>query len=263
MDGQYVSWSNKVYVYSTAYDTQYSTFSRSGQNQPSRQGFTSEGKRYSAGTDNVRGQHLLLLQSGDLHPGHPECQWQICHSDALLTAEFDCLSSYGRNPYPAALGWESVNGNGDGFHPLWRCPGPPWDRRKSSTGSPMRPAANWSTPINPPEKASIISGAGTRNAIQTVPIDWENENDMRTMAANTTLYAGWFIPRYTTSYVLNGSGTWVDSIDYTLTTSQTSDGHTVYIYYPHEDREKDAPALLVHQSKENDRLFVDALYVCR
>lgn len=263
VDGQYVSWNNKVYVYSTAYDTQYSTFSRSGQNQPSRQGFTSVGKRYYAGTDTAMGGNIYFFYDRETYTlDIQNVNGRYAIPDALLTAEFDCLSSYGAEIRTLQqLGWESVNGNGT------------VSIRFGGALAPLgqEEIINWLTDETGGKLEYPYQSAGEsqyyfwrwyRNAIQTVPIDWENENDMRTMAANTTLYAGWFTPRYTTSYVLNG-GTWVDSIDYTLTTSQTSDGHTVYIYYPHEAREKDAPLYWYIQSKENDRLFVDALYVCQ
>lgn len=262
-DGQYVSWNNRIYVYSTAYDIQFSTSTRSGQNQPSRQGFVSVGKRYYAGTDDTMGGNIYFFYTREtyiLDIQNVDGRYTI--PSELLTTEFACLAQYEEGSKTLKnLGWESVNADGT---------------VSIRYGGYLTPLAEeeiitWLTDETGGDLAYPYQSAGEsqyyfwrwyRNQMQTMPVEWETDNEMQTMTSNKTLYAGWFTPRYTTSYVLNG-GTWEDSIDYTLTTSQTSDGHTVYIYYPHEAQLEDAPLYWYVQSKTDDRLFVDTLYVCK
>lgn len=80
------------------------------------------------------------------------------------------------------------------------------------------------------------------------------------MQSNITLYAGWFAPRYTTSYVLNG-GVWseTEEITYTLITANLN-GENVFLYHPHMGEDGSATLYWYVQSAEYDRLFVDTLY---
>lgn len=261
--GQYVSWQGKVYTYSTTYDIQYSTSDRSGQNQPSRHGFTSAGKTFITGTDSTKGGNIYFFYSREtftLDIQNIDGRYSIPPS--LLTTPFDCLSHYGAEiQILQQLGWEAVNSDGT---------------VSIRYGGALEPLGEeeviaWLTDENRGKLKYPYQSAGENqyyfwrwyhNQIHTTPVDWVNDNEMHTMLSNNTLYAGWFTPRYTTSYVLNG-GTWVDTIDYTLTTAETSNGHTAYFYYPHQAGSGDAPLYWYVQSKDNDRLFVNTLYVCK
>ena len=260
-DGQYVSWNGTVYVYSSDFDTQYSSSNRSGQNQPSRQGFTSVGKSYS-GLDSSTGGSIYFFYTRETYTlDIQNVDDRYIIPSELLDTEFSCLSQYEEGAKTLKeLGWESVNADG---------------MASIRYGGYLIPLSEdeiitWLTDETGGKLAYPYQSAGEnqyyfwrwyRNQKQTIHVEWETDNDMRTMTSNKTLYAGWFTPRYTTSYVLNG-GTWTDSIDYTLTTSQTNDGHSVYIYYPHQAETPDAPLYWYVQSKDSDRLFVNTLYVC-
>lgn len=258
-DGQYVSWNGKVYVYSSDSDTQYSTANRKGQNQPSHQGFTSAGKVYS-GNDSDMGGNIYFFYTRETYTldiQNVDDRYSI--PAFLLTTKYSCLSQYVEGAETLQqLGWESVNADGT------------VSIRYGGYLTPLseEEVITWLTAENGGKLEYPYQSAGEsqyyfwrwyRNQMQTIPVEWETDNEMQTMTSNKTLYAGWFTPRYTTSYVLNG-GTWIDSIDYTLT---TNDGHTVYIYYPHQAESEDAPLYWYIQSKDSDRLFVDTLYVCK
>ena len=261
-DGQYVSWNGKVYVYSSDSDTQYSTANREGQNQPSHQGFTSAGKDYSGNGRDMDGNIYFFYtrETFTLDIQNVDDRYSI--PAFLLTTKFSCLSQYVEGAETLQqLGWESVNADGT------------VSIRYGGYLTPLseEEVITWLTAENGGKLEYPYQSAGEsqyyfwrwyRNQMQTIPVEWETDNEMQTMTSNKTLYAGWFTPRYTTSYVLNG-GTWIDSIDYTLTTSRTNDGHTVYIYYPHQAESKDASLYWYIQSKDSDRLFVDTLYVCK
>lgn len=259
-DGKYVSWDGKVYVYSSDYDTQYSTAGQSGQNQPSRQGYTSAGKTYSGTGDAGRNIYFFYTrETYILDIQNVNDRYSIPNS--LLTTSFECLSQYEENATTLKeLGWESVNDDGTvsirygGYLT-------PLSEEEIITWLTEETGGNLEYPYQSAGESQYYFWRWYRNQMQTIPVEWETDNEMQTMTSNKTLYAGWFSPRYTTSYVLNG-GTWTDSIDYTLTTSQIDDGLTVYIYYPHEAESEDAPLYWYIQSKDNDRLFVDTLYVC-
>lgn len=259
-DGQFVSWNGKVYVYSSDYDIQYSTAGQSGQNQPSRQGFASAGKSYS-GTGEI-GRNIYFFYTRETYTldiQNVDGRYPIPSS--LLTTEFNCLSQYQEGARSLQqLGWESVNADGTvsvrygGYLT-------PLSDEEIITWLTDETGGQLEYPYQSAGESQYYFWRWYRNQMQTIPVEWETDNEMQTMTSNKTLYAGWFTPRYTTSYVLNG-GTWTDSIDYTLTTSQTSDGYTVYIYYPHHAEAATAPLYWYIQSKDNDRLFVDTLYVC-
>ena len=68
-NGQYVSYDGKVYVYSSDYAIQYSTATKDGQNQPSRQGFASAGKSYS-GLGTTKGGAIYFFYTREAH--HPQ-----------------------------------------------------------------------------------------------------------------------------------------------------------------------------------------------
>ena len=260
-NGQYVSYDGKVYVYSSDYAIQYSTATKDGQNQPSRQGFASAGKSYS-GLGTTKGGAIYFFYTRETYTlDIQNMNGRYTIPSGLLNTEFTCLSQYEENATTLKeLGWESVNADGTvsirygGYlTPLSEGEIITW--LTSETGGKLE------YPYQSAGESQYYFWRWYRNQMQTIPVEWETDNEMQTMTSNKTLYAGWFTPRYTTSYVLNG-GTWADSIDYTLTTSQTQDGHTVYIYYPHQAEAENAPLYWYIQSKDNDRLFVDTLYVC-
>lgn len=261
-DGQYVSRNGKVYVYSSAYDTQYSSSTKEGQNQPSRQGFTSEGKAYS-GNAGINGGKIYFFYTRETYTlDIQNVDGRYTIPKELLIQEFDCLSKYVEGAKNLKqLGWESVNEDGTATIRYGGCL-IPLSEEEIITWLTGETDGKLEYPYQSAGESQYYFWRWYRNQMQTIPVEWETDNEMRIMTSNKTLYAGWFTPRYTTSYVLNG-GTWTDSIDYTLTTSQTQDGHTVYIYYPHQAGSADAPLYWYIQSKESDRLFVDTLYVCK
>lgn len=260
-DGQYVSWNKKVYMFSSDYDTQYSTATKSGQNQPSRQGFSSAGKLYS-GTDSDTGGNIYFFYTRETYTlDIQNVDGRYTIPSSLLTAQFDCLSSYGEGISTLQqLGWESVNTDGTVSIRYDGCL-TPLRQQEIITWLTAETGGKLEYPYQSAGESQYYFWRWYRNQMQTIPVEWDADNEMQTMTSNNTLYAGWFTPRYTTSYVLNG-GTWTGSIDYTLTTSQTNDGHTVYIYYPHQAEEENAPLYWYIQSKDGDCLFVDTLYVC-
>lgn len=260
LDGQYVSWNGKVYVYSSDFDIQYSTAGQSGQNQPSRQGFTSAGKSYSGTGDAGRNIYFFYTrETYTLDIQNVNGRYTI--PSGLLNTKFTCLSQYEEKATTLKeLGWESVNADGTvsirygGYLT-------PLSEEEIITWLTEETGGNLEYPYQSAGESQYYFWRWYRNQMQTIPVEWETDNEMQTMTSHNTLYAGWFSPRYTTSYVLNG-GTWTDSIDYTFTTSQTQDGHAVYIYYPHEADSGNAPLYWYIQSKDSARLFVDTLYVC-
>lgn len=260
-NGQYVSYDGKVYVYSSDYAIQYSTATKDGQNQPSRQGFTSAGKSYS-GLGTTKGGAIYFFYTRETYTlDIQNMNGRYTIPSGLLNTEFTCLSQYEENATTLKeLGWESVNADGTvsirygGYLT-------PLSEEEIITWLTSETGGKLEYPYQSAGESQYYFWRWYRNQMQTIPVEWETDNEMQTMTSNKTLYAGWFTPRYTTSYVLNG-GTWADSIDYTLTTSQTQDGYTVYIYYPHQAEAENAPLYWYIQSKDNDRLFVDTLYVC-
>lgn len=260
--GDYVSWNESVYVYSEASDLQYSTNTPNGQNQPSRQGFEKKGKNFT-GKGSERSERNIYFfydrETYNLDVQNVNVRYSIPAS--LLTTEFDGLSSYGEGIKTfQQLGWESVNA--DGTVAI----------RYGGVLAPMgnEDVVNWLTSANGGNLNYPIQSAGENqyyfwrwynNATLEVPVDWDNDNEMRIVTSDKTLYAGWFSPRYTTTYVLNG-GTWTGEIDYALSTATTQDNHTVYIYYPHQAQNETDPLYWYIQTKDEDRLFVNTLYVC-
>lgn len=255
-DGQYVSWKGGVYVYSATPSIQYSTALPSGQNQPARQGFVSTDKAFSNG-ENIyffysREDYTLDIQNTNGRYSIPT---------AFLGQEFSCLSEkYGEDVKTLAqVGWESVNTDGTA---VIRYGG-------DLTALGEQEVQQWLTDESRGNLTHPIQSSGEnqyyfwqwyRNQMQSIPVDWSLEGGLQTMTANTTLYAGWFTPRHTTSYVLNG-GVWQDSIDYTLTMLE-QEGEKVYLYYPHQIHDDALPLYWYVQSRENDRLYVDTLYTC-
>lgn len=252
-----------VYVFDSSYTIQYSTSDKNGQNQPGRQGYNSQCKVIYNGTGKEEGGNIYFFYTRErfvLDIQNVNGRYEVPKS--LLEKTFDCLSKYGNEISTLKqLGWDSVNSDGT------------VSIRYGGNLTPLseEEIINWLTKESGGNLEYPYSSAGEsqyyfwrwyRNQMQTIPVEWETDNEIRTMTSNKTLYAGWFTPRYTTSYVLNG-GSWTDSIDYTLTTKETADGQTVYIYYPHQAQEESAPLYWYVQSKENDRLYVDKLYVCQ
>lgn len=260
-NGQYVSRNGCVYVYSTTPSVQYSTATPSGQNQPARQGFISKEKVYS-GKDVKRDCKIYFFydrETYQLDIQNTSDRYSIPHE--LLNREFSCLSDkYGEDVKTLAqVGWESVSADGTASIR--------YGGDLSALGE--QEVQQWLTDPSGGNLAYPIQSSGEnqyyfwqwyRNQMQTIPVDWSPEGGLQTITGNTTLYAGWFTPRYTTSYVLNG-GVWQDSIDYTLTMLELK-GEKVYLYYPHQIQNASLPLYWYVQSRENDRLFVDTLYTC-
>ena len=262
-DGQYVSWADTVYVYSTAYDIQYSTSTRSGQNQPSRPGFLSTGAAYD-GEDTAKGGNIYFFYTRELYTlAIQNLHDKYSIPEALLTTDFDCLSSYGEGVHTLQqLGWESVTATGFvdirfGGHltPLAEQEIIAW--LTSETGGDLE------YPYHSPGESQYYFWRWYRNATQTMPVDWTNDKEMQTMAGDSALYVGWFPPRYATSYVLNG-GIWMEEIEYTLSTySDPTDG-TIFMFYPHQRVSENSQASFYWylQTKVHDRLFIQNLYSC-
>lgn len=256
VDGQYVSWKNCVYIYSTEYSPQNSMDTPSGQNQPARQGFITADRTY-ADEENI--YFFYTRETYQLDIQNTNGRYSI--PSGLLIQEFSCLSDkYGEDVKTLAqVGWESVSADGTASIR--------YGGDLSALGE--QEVQQWLTDPSGGNLAYPIQSSGEnqyyfwqwyRNQMQTIPVDWSPEGGLQTMTANVTLYTGWFTPRRTTSYVLNG-GVWKDSIDYTLTMLEL-EGEKVYLYYPHQDRDVSLPLYWYVQSRENDRLFVDTLYTC-
>ena len=252
-----------VYVFDSSYTLQNSTSDKNGQNQPARQGYVSQCKVIYNGTGTNESGNIYFFYTRETYTldiQNVDGRYKI--PDALLREKFDCLSDYQEGASTLQqLGWESINDDGMA---VIRYGGDltPLSEQEIITWLTNETGGKLSYPYQSAGESQYYFWRWYRNQMQTMPVEWETDNEMRTMTSNKTLYAGWFTPRYTTSYVLNG-GTWTDSIDYTLTTNQTADGHKVYIYYPHQAADSDAPLYWYIQSKESDRLFVDTLYVCK
>lgn len=267
-EGQLVWWKDptdkiRVYVYTTQYSVQYSTYKKSGQNQPARQGFLSSGKAY-AGNDEKEASNIYFFYTRETYTlDIQNVNDRYMVPGELLTTEFDCLSQYDEKKKATTLqqlGWEKVNADGTvsiryggALKPLQEEEITQWltDTEKGNMKYPLESAG----------ENQYYFWRWYRNTMQTVPIDWEHDNDVSTIASNTTLYAGWFSPRYTTTYVLNG-GQWTDTIAYTLTNTEITGTEMVYIYYPHQAESDAAPVYWYIQSKE-DRLYVDRLFTCK
>lgn len=267
-EGQLVWWEDqnkkvRVYVYTTQYSKQYSSFQKSGQNQPSRQGFLSSGKDY-AGKDVKEASNIYFFYTRETYTlDIQNVNDRYTVPGELLTTEFDCLSQYDEKKKAKTLqqlGWEQVNADGTvsiryggALKPLQEEEITCWltDTEKGNMEYPLESAG----------ENQYYFWRWYRNTMQTVPIDWEHDNDVSTIASNTTLYAGWFSPRYTTTYVLNG-GQWTDTIAYTLTNTEITGAEKIYIYYPHQANDGNAPLYWYIQSKD-DRLYVDKLFTCK
>lgn len=260
-DGQRIRYGDHVYVYSAKSEIQYSSSNNKGQNQPARQGYVSEGKAYSGADDSTEGGSIYFFytrETYNLDIQNTDDHYQI--PESILTQTFTCLADYGEGVSTLQhLGWEGINADGTAriryggaLAPLGEDEVVQWLTRQDggaleypypSTGENQYYFWQW-----------------YRNQMQTIPVDWTAEGGLQTMAADVTLYTGWFTPRYTTSYVLNG-GVWQDSIDYTLTMLELK-GEKVYLYYPHQKPDASLPLYWYVQSRENDRLYVDTLYTC-
>ena len=245
-----------VYVYDADWELQYSTSDKNGQNPPSRHGFQFAGKSIYNGTGTIHGGNIYFFYTREdytLDIQNEGVNYLI--PESLLTQPFDCLGGDTLQKY----GWESVDNEG---------------KAHIRFGGHLDPLAQeeviqWLTSEDGGALDYPYGSAGEnqyyfhrwyRNVMQTVPVDWENDNEMMNISFNQTLYAGWFTPRYTTTYALNG-GTWQDSIDYTMTTVAFGQDN-LYIFYPHQTQALDAPVYWYIQSKSEDRLFVDVLYTC-
>lgn len=260
-DGQRIRYGDHVYVYSEKSEIQYSSSNNKGQNQPARQGYVSEGKAYSGADNSTEGGSIYFFytrETYNLDIQNTDDHYQI--PESILTQTFTCLADYGEGVSTLQhLGWEGINADGTAriryggaLAPLGEDEVVQWLTRQDggaleypypSTGENQYYFWQW-----------------YRNQMQTIPVDWTAEGGLQTMAADVTLYTGWFTPRHTTSYVLNG-GVWQDSIDYTLTMLE-QEGEKVYLYYPHQIHDDALPLYWYVQSRENDRLYVDTLYTC-
>ena len=260
-NGQRIRYGDHVYVYSAKSEIQYSSSTNKGQNQPARQGYVSQGKAYSGEDDSKEGDDIYFFytrETYNLDIQNTDDRYRIPGS--ILTEAFTCLADYGEGVSTLQhLGWEQINADGTA---------------RIRYGGPLAPlgedeVVQWLTgqdggaleyPYPSTGENQYYFWQWYRNQMQTIPVDWTAEGGLQTMAADVTLYTGWFTPRHTTSYVLNG-GVWKDSIDYTLTMLEL-EGEKVYLYYPHQDPEVSLPLYWYVQSRENDRLFVDTLYTC-
>lgn len=252
-----------VYVYDENYSVQFSSSDKAGQNQPARQGFVSQFKISSgAGTDKggniyffyTREEYKLDIQNTNERYELPE---------DILTERFDCLSKYGQGITTLQqLGWERINEDGTA---TIRFGGAlvPLAEEEITTWLTSEDGGRLKYPNPSSGENQYYFRMWYRNLMQTIPVDWTPAGGLQTMTANTTLYAGWFTPRYTTTYVLNG-GTWKDKIQYTLTTYTDPSVGTLFLYYPHQTAEAEAgvPMYWYLQTKAEDRLFVQNLYTC-
>lgn len=270
-EGQLVSYKEVVYEFRTTDKLiQGSTNTKDGQNQPAKQGFVSAGKKY-VGDDEDKGANWDALPGSrkniyffynredfTLSIQNTGAQYKI--PVEILTKEFSCLSQYQEEVTTLQqLGWESVNENGTVTIRYGGC---------LDALSQKEIIDYLTTKADPPLKHPISTSGENqyyfsrwyRNSALTMPIDWTSA-DMKTIASNITIYTGWFTPRYTTSYVLNG-GTWKDEIHSTLIAG-TMEGSSVFIYYPHTTTDEDATVYWYLQTQESDRLYVNELYTAK
>lgn len=266
-DGDLLSRNGKVYVFSTETSTQKSSNTRQNQNQPARHGFVSQGKAFAGnGADNAdsniyffytRETYTLDIQNAGENYDLPE---------ALLDQPFASLAPAGQTTVTLrSLGWERIGtGADDQGKALIRYDGALDAIQKPEVVAWLTDEARGSAQLKYPLPSTgenqYYFSHWYRNAQQSVIVDWR-DNEMHNMQANITLYAGWFIPRFTTSYALNG-GTWQDTITYTLIAAQV-EGTPLFLYYPHKTEAENATLYWYAQSKPEDRLFVDDLYSCR
>ncbi len=252
-DGQLVSWKGNVYVYRNKGEfvsIQRSSNTKEGQNQPAKQGYSSQGKAYAGEDEKVDAKIYFFYtrQTYTLSIQNVTGPYEI--PEALGTQAFSCL----QNKTLRQLGWQ------------WQ--GNEVLVRYGGTLAPLQEEEilDWLTSPTGGGLAHPITTAGEnqyyfhrwyRNAQQTVAIDW-SDHEMRSVQANITLYTGYFTPRYTTSYVLNG-GVWQDAIGYTLIAA-TAAGEDVFLYYPHRTQDGQATVYWYAQSKTDDRLYVNTLY---
>lgn len=270
-EGQLVSYEEVVYEFRTSDKLiQGSTSTKDGQNQPAKQGFVSAGKQYAGNKDHKGAawnappgdrKNIYFFYSREdftLSIQNTGAQYKI--PEAILTEEFSCLSQYQEEVTTLQqLGWESVTGNGTVTIRYGGC----------LDALSQKEIIDYLTTEAVPLLKHPISTSGEnqyyfsrwyRNSALTMPIDWTSA-DMKTIASNITIYTGWFTPRYTTSYVLNG-GTWKDTIHSTLIAGSV-EGKNVFLYYPHMIEDPTATVYWYQQTQESDRLYVNELYQCQ
>lgn len=262
-EGQTVSYNGKVYVYTTSFSAQYSTSTKSGQNQPAKQGFSSEGKLY-VGNDEKANSNIYFFyarESYNLSIQNISAEYPIPKD--ILTQNFDCLENYGEGVHTLAqLGWH-WNDTQDTIYV--RYGGYLSPLGESEIIDWLTGAGGLKYPIPTSSENQYYFSRWYRNAGQSVWVDW-SDYDLSTIKSNVTLYAGWFTPRFTTTYVLNG-GSWVDqgdnAIRYTLIAYTDGTGQHAFFYYPHQTQQQNATLYWYIQSQASDRLYVDNLYTCK
>lgn len=268
-DGDLVSYRGKVYVYdSQAKIQQNSSNTRGAQNQPAKQGFISEGKLFY-GEGNVKEDSNIYFfytrETYNLSIQNINGEYSI--PEDILNQKFDCLSNYVADTKTLAeLGW-FWNKTQDTIYVRYGGYLAPLGESEIIQWLTSENGGNMEYPIPTSGENQYYFSHWYRNAGQTVLVDW-TDNDLRTIKSNVTLYAGWFTPRFTTTYVLNG-GSWVDADDnqirYTLIAYTDDKQQNAFFYYPHQTEEEGGNATLYWylQSQPSDRLYVDNLYTCK
>lgn len=262
-EGQLVSYDGRVYEYTEETCTlQRSTASAANQNQPERQGFTIEGKSYVEGNTNIyffysRNRYNLRIfnVSGNYTPPRElteqlfeltdgsettlkQLGWEEVRDDTVIVRYDADLTPIND---PAVITYITDKARGD--HTL---------KHEQATGENQWYFSRW-----------------YRDQRNTTLVDWE-ANDIRSMAADQVIYTGWFTPRYTTGYALNG-GSWADVGEIARTllmarlpVSGTDDTlTTIYIYYDHMTQDETSTVYWYELVNAEDRLYVYQLYEAR
>lgn len=275
-EGDLVSYQGKVYVFTKERVQQVSTNVASGQNQPAKQGYESVGREYAVEGNSpgaavnapMRDRvNIFFFYSRETYSLNiTNVNGSYIPDEQLLYYRFSSLSYYPEggtqeevkyNISLAELGWEEIDQNGNirlrynaALSAINEKAVQDWLVSGEDNSVPLR------YPYESMGENQYYFDGWFRNQAGTVRFDWTS-NEMHQMTGNVTVYAGWFTPRYATSYKLNG-GTWTDEIEKTVM-SATLNGKTIFLCYPHMAGDGQSDLYWYEMTKE-DRLYIDKLY---
>lgn len=268
----------RAFVYTnTMADRLYTTNLPYLQNQPARQGYTTAGKAYNPSYDSLvftqnspvtpmnvyffytRNTYELTLFNTNEQYSVPEAlldqKFSLTYTDETGTAKKEEITL-------RELGWERIEADGT-ITVLYNAPlnvigqDAVIDWLTSQSGGKLE------YPVETMGEEYYVFHYWYMNSNLTVLADWE-DSSMQRMTGNTSLYVGWFAPRYSTAYVLNG-GVWgnltnsgEDKITYSIMQT-TVGGETIIAYYPHQTTYANAP-LYWYIVSDEWALYVDTLY---
>ncbi len=282
-DGDLVSYNGKIYKFTTTRTVQPSTNKCSGQNQPAKQGFENAGKEYyqkGGAGDNQEGVDADAVTRRNIYFFYNRETYSLnisnvngnyVPSDELLAHTFNNLTYYEEGASTpttgdkslAELGWENIDENGTvtvryqaALSVLNEEIVKDWLTGGADNSSPLE------YPLESMGENNYYFDGWYRNQAQTIPFDW-TANDMLRITGNVTVYAGYFTPRYTTSYALNG-GSWTAGINNTIMSATVTgeDGQPtqILLYYNHQTLDGRTSIYWYEVTNSDDRLYVDELY---